>query len=42
MSTITSQIQMNFSSIPGQKEIKEKLLRSVKEERVSHAQIFAG
>lgn len=33
---------MNFSSIPGQKEIKEKLLRSVKEERVSHAQIFAG
>jgi len=33
---------MNFSSIPGQKDIKEKLLRSVKEERVSHAQIFAG
>lgn len=33
---------MNFSSIPGQKEIKEKLLRSVREERVSHAQIFAG
>jgi len=33
---------MNFSSIPGQKEIKEKLLRSVREERVSHAQLFAG
>jgi DNA polymerase III subunit delta' len=33
---------MNFSGIPGQKEIKRKLLRSVKEERVSHAQLFAG
>jgi DNA polymerase-3 subunit delta' len=33
---------MNFSSIPGQREIKEKLLRSVREERVSHAQLFAG
>jgi DNA polymerase-3 subunit delta' len=33
---------MNFSGIPGQKDIKEKLLRSVKEERVSHAQLFAG
>lgn len=33
---------MNFSNIPGQKEIKEKLLRSVREERVSHAQLFAG
>src|SRR5664279_501522 len=33
---------MNFSRIPGQKEIKEKLIRSVKEERVSHAQLFAG
>jgi DNA polymerase-3 subunit delta' len=33
---------MNFSRIPGQKEIKAKLLRSVKEERVSHAQLFAG
>lgn len=33
---------MNFSSIPGQKDIKEKLLRSVREERVSHAQLFAG
>jgi DNA polymerase-3 subunit delta' len=33
---------MNFSSIPGQKEIIVKLLRSVKEERVSHAQLFAG
>jgi DNA polymerase-3 subunit delta' len=33
---------MNFSQIPGQKEIKGKLLRSVKEERVNHAQLFAG
>ena len=33
---------MNFSSIPGQKEIIGKLILSVKEERVSHAQLFAG
>jgi DNA polymerase-3 subunit delta' len=33
---------MNFAQIPGQKEIKGKLLRSVKEERVSHAQLFEG
>jgi DNA polymerase-3 subunit delta' len=33
---------MNFSQIPGQEEIKSKLIRSVKEERVSHAQLFAG
>jgi DNA polymerase III subunit delta' len=33
---------MNFSQIQGQKEIIEKLIRSVKEERVSHAQLFAG
>ena len=33
---------MNFSQIPGQKEIIEKLLRTVKEERVSHAQLFTG
>jgi DNA polymerase-3 subunit delta' len=33
---------MNFSQIPGQKEIIGKLIRSVKEERVSHAQIFTG
>jgi DNA polymerase-3 subunit delta' len=33
---------MNFSGIPGQKEIIGKLIRSVKEERVSHAQLFAG
>ena len=33
---------MNYSRIPGQKEIKAKLLRSVHEERVSHAQLFAG
>jgi DNA polymerase III subunit delta' len=33
---------MNFSKIPGQKDIIEKLIRSVREERVSHAQLFAG
>jgi DNA polymerase III subunit delta' len=33
---------MNFSQIPGQKEIIVKLIRSVKEERVSHAQLFTG
>ena len=33
---------MNFSQIPGQSEIKGKLIRSVREERVSHAQLFAG
>jgi DNA polymerase-3 subunit delta' len=33
---------MNFVQIPGQSEIKAKLLRSIKEERVSHAQLFTG
>ena len=33
---------MNFSQIPGQKEVLARLIRSVKEERVSHAQIFTG
>ena len=33
---------MNFAQIPGQKEIVAKLVRSVQEERVSHAQLFAG
>jgi len=33
---------MNFSKIPGQKEVISRLIRSVKEERVSHAQIFTG
>jgi DNA polymerase III subunit delta' len=33
---------MNFSQIPGQSEIKAKLIRSVREERVSHAQLFEG
>ena len=33
---------MNFSSIPGQTEIINKLIRSVQEERVSHAQLFTG
>lgn len=33
---------MNFSQIPGQTEVIAKLLRSVKEERISHAQLFTG
>lgn len=33
---------MDFSQIPGQTEVITRLLRSVKEERVSHAQIFTG
>jgi DNA polymerase III subunit delta' len=33
---------MNFAQIPGQSETKAKLIRSVREERVSHAQLFAG
>ena len=33
---------MKFSEIIGQRSIIDKLVRSVKEERVSHAQIFAG
>jgi DNA polymerase III subunit delta' len=33
---------MNFSRIPGQTEIISRLLRSVREERVSHAQLFTG
>lgn len=33
---------MNFSQIPGQKETIVKLIRSVREERVSHAQMLTG
>ena len=33
---------MNFSQIPGQKETISRLIRSVHEERVSHAQLFTG
>jgi DNA polymerase III subunit delta' len=33
---------MKFSDIPGHKDVIEKLLRSVREERVSHAQLFTG
>lgn len=33
---------MNFSQIPGQTEVIGRLLRTVKEERVSHAQLFTG
>jgi DNA polymerase-3 subunit delta' len=33
---------MNFSQFPGQTETVSRLIRSVKEERVSHAQLFTG
>lgn len=33
---------MIFAQIPGHKETKEKLIRSVHDERVSHAQLFTG
>jgi DNA polymerase-3 subunit delta' len=33
---------MNFSQIPGQKETIARLIRSVKEQRVSHAQLLSG
>jgi len=33
---------MKFREIPGHKPVIEKLIRSVREERVSHAQLFAG
>ena len=33
---------MKFSDIPGHKDVIEKLVRSVRDERVSHAQLFAG
>jgi DNA polymerase-3 subunit delta' len=33
---------MFFKDIAGQQLIKDHLLRSVKEDRISHAQLFAG
>ncbi|HLN20278.1 MAG TPA: hypothetical protein VK213_04260 [Bacteroidales bacterium] len=33
---------MNFSELPGHKEIVERLISTVRENRVSHAQLFAG
>ena len=33
---------MNFAQIPGQKDVIAKLIRSVNEGKVSHAQLFAG
>lgn len=33
---------MKFSSIPGREAIKQRLIRSVRENRVSHAQLFLG
>jgi len=35
-------LTMLFSEIPGQEEIKQRLIRSVLHDRVSHAQLFAG
>lgn len=33
---------MQFSNIPGHHKLKEKLIKSVKDERVAHAQLFLG
>ncbi|MFY0644778.1 MAG: DNA polymerase III subunit delta [Bacteroidia bacterium] len=33
---------MRFADIPGQEEIKAKLVSSIKEERIPHAQLFLG
>lgn len=33
---------MFFKDVVGQEEIKKRLIRSVKEQRISHAQLFAG
>jgi DNA polymerase-3 subunit delta' len=33
---------MNFAQFPGHKDVITRLIRSVKEERVSHAQLFTG
>ncbi len=33
---------MKFSEVIGQKAVKQQLLRSVKEQRISHAQLFTG
>ena len=33
---------MQFSTIIGQREIKQRLVNTVKENRVSHAQLFLG
>ena len=33
---------MQFSKIPGQEEVKKKLILTVKENRVSHTQMFTG
>ena len=33
---------MRFSEIPGNQEIKQKLIQSVKTGRVSHTQLFLG
>jgi len=33
---------MRFSEIPGQMAIKEKLIQTVSDQRVSHAQLFYG
>ncbi|MDB4347561.1 hypothetical protein OAB01_02785 [Bacteroidia bacterium] len=33
---------MQFKNIPGNQKIKEKLIKSVEEERIAHAQLFIG
>ena len=33
---------MKFSNIPGNRQIKVKLIRTVLDQRVSHAQLFFG
>ena len=33
---------MLFKDIPGQNQVKDKLIRTVNEERISHAQLFTG
>ena len=33
---------MRFSEIPGNQEVKQRLIQSVKAGRISHAQLFLG
>src|SRR6056297_1668992 len=37
-----SKTYMQFKEVLGQQQVKDKLIRSVKEERISHAQLFFG
>jgi len=38
----SNKASMRFSDIPGQQKIKKRLIQSVKDNRVSHAQLFLG